>query len=373
MARLPIQTVTFQTPMRNPLLVFHRWLALVTSIFIVIVAMTGSALVFEGAIDRGLNPQLWHVAAASRIVSLDTLAARARAAVSQQAVAGLSFAREPDRAFVAQAGPIQVFLDPYTGAVLGTRTNDEYNASLPRRLHVLHTSFMAHGAGSAVVAIVTLASLLLTITGIALWWRDRLWRVRWIASWKRIVFDLHHALGVVASLTLFIITSSGLTIHYNAIGKTIAALDATPHAAPPTQPASPVGGAGLALDSVASVAQAALRGASITFLSFPAAAKQPFVVAMRYPEDRTPGGRSRVYIDRYRGTTLAVEGTRTAQAGTAINNLMRSLHTGDIFGKPTEVIWLFAALVLASQAVSGFLMWWNGRAARAALARRIPR
>lgn len=355
--------------MRNSLLIFHRWLALATSLLIVVVAVTGSALVFEGAIDRGLNPQLWHVAAASRIVSLDTLVAHARAVVPRATVGGLSFAREPDRAFVAQAGPTQVFLDPYTGAVLGMRTVAAYNTSLPRRLHVLHTSLMAHGTGGTVVAIVTLASLLLTVSGLVLWWRDRLWRVRWSASWKRIAFDLHHALGVLASIALFIITASGLAIHYEAIGKAISRLDATSRAASPTQPASPGGGKVLSLDALAGVARAALPGAAITFLSTPASAKQPFVAAMRFPEDRTPGGRSRVFIDRFRGTLLSVESTRTAHTGTAINNLMRSMHTGDVLGKPTEVIWLFAALILASQSVSGFLMWWNGRAARAALAR----
>ena len=91
---------------------------------------------------------------------------------------------------------------------------------------------------------------------------------------------------------------------------------------------------------------------------------------MRFPEDRTPGGRSRVSVDRFRGTVLVAQSTRDAQTGTAINNLMRSLHTGDVLGKPTEVVWLLAALVLAGQLVTGFLMWWNGRAARAALARR---
>ena len=53
------------------------------------------------------------------------------------------------------------------------------------------------------------------------------------------------------------------------------------------------------------------------------------------------------------------QSTREAPARLAINNVMRSVHTGDVLGKPTEVVWLLAALVLASQAISGALMWWN--------------
>jgi uncharacterized iron-regulated membrane protein len=97
---------------------------------------------------------------------------------------------------------------------------------------------------------------------------------------------------------------------------------------------------------------------------------RPIRVSVRFPEDRTPGGRSRVYIDRFRGTVLGVENTRAVGPGTRVNNVMRSMHTGDVFGTPTRAIWFLCALVLASQGLTGFLMWWNQRSARAAISRR---
>jgi uncharacterized iron-regulated membrane protein len=276
----------------------------------------------------------------------------------------------PDRAWVASAGALQVFVDPYTATVTGTRTSSDFNNSLPRRLHVLHTTLMNQGWGSSVVAIVTIASFLLTLTGVILWWQDKAWRVRWSASWKRIVFDLHHALGIVASLVLFIVTASGVVIHYESVSKAITALNAIPRTAPPSQPATRGATTTISFDSLAAVARTAMPGARVIFLSASEKSSQPFIAAMRFPEDRTPGGRSRVYVDRFRGALLGAESTREAQIGTAINNRIRSLHTGDILGKPTEAVWLFAAIVLATQAVSGVLMWWDGRGARAALARR---
>lgn len=356
--------------MRNALLLFHRWVALATSLLILVVAITGSALVFEGAIDRALNPQLWRVSRAASPASLDSIAAHARAAAAGAPVTGVTLSPVDDRATVVQAGALQVFVDPYSAAVNGTRKGSDFNNSLPRRLHVLHTTLMNKGWGSTVVALVTIASLLLTITGVILWWEDKAWRIRWTASWKRVVFDLHHALGIVTSLVLFIVMASGLVIHYEGVSKAIASLDATPRPKPPAQPGAAAPTAAISPDSLAAVARAALPGASVVFLSLPEKATQPFVVAMRFPEDRTPGGRSRVYVDRFRGVVLLAESTRGAQIGTAINNRMRSLHTGDILGKPTEAVWLFAAIVLAMQAVTGVLMWWNGRGARAALARR---
>ena len=182
-------------------------------------------------------------------------------------------------------------------------------------------------------------------------------------------FDLHHALGLFAALVLIIITLTGMTIHYSSLNKLVYKLDRTPPPEVPDQ-SKPLGPATqISVDSLYHLATTALPGAHVIFLSLPPKGDQPFVAAMRYPEDRTPGGRSRVFVDRYRGTVLLAVSTRQAEAGTRLGNSIRSLHTGDILGKPTEAIWLAAAIILAMQGVTGFLMWWNARASRAALAR----
>jgi uncharacterized iron-regulated membrane protein len=200
--------------MHAALVVFHRWLALIATVLVLIVAVTGATLVFEGAIDRGLHPELWRVASHATTLPLDTLMARARSVVPKPRITGVTMSPAPDRAYVLQAGPTQVFVDPYTGDVRGTRTSDEFNKTLPRRLHVLHVSLMAGKFGGEVVGLITISSLLLVLTGVVIWWRDKLWRIRWSASWKRVVFDLHHAFGVFAALILVVISASGLFIHY---------------------------------------------------------------------------------------------------------------------------------------------------------------
>lgn len=355
--------------MHRLLLLFHRWVALTAGIVIVAVALSGSAIVFEGAMDRGFHPELWRVTPGRAPISLDTIVARVRAGNPKTPVTGLTLSPAPDRASVAQAGATQVFVDPYTGAVRGTRTSAEWNATLPRRLHVFHVSLMASKIGSAIVGIATTIALLLVLSGTLVWWRDKIWRVKWSASWKRVNFDLHHALGLFAALVLIIITLTGMTIHYSSLNTLMYKLDRTRPPEVPDQ-SKPLGPATqISVDSLYHLATTALPGARVMFLSLPPKGDQPFVAAMRYPEDRTPGGRSRVFVDRYRGTVLLAVSTRQAEAGTRLANSIRSLHTGDILGKPTEAIWLAAAIILVMQGVTGFLMWWNARASRAALAR----
>jgi uncharacterized iron-regulated membrane protein len=355
--------------MRQLFIVFHRWAALLALAFILLLGITGSALVFEGAIDRGLHPELWRVQPAGRPLSLDTLIAHARAAVPGPPPTGFTLSPADDRADMVQAGANQIFIDPYTGHVLGHRTAAEWNETLPRRLHVLHVTLMSGKVGGEIMAIATIVSLALVLSGIYLWWRDRIWRVLWSASWKRVVFDLHHQVGILAALVLVLITASGLVIHYQTLNRLVYRLDSgTPdpilgQSAPAPQSAS------ISLDSLQTVALRALPGARVMFLTLPPKRDDAFVAAMRFPEDHTPGGRSRVYVDRYTGAVLGVVSTRRAEMGTRIGNQIRSIHTGDWFGKPTEVLWLVAALALIAQAISGFLMWWNGRRSRAALKR----
>lgn len=361
--------------MRATLLVVHRWVALITTIVVLVLAVTGTALVFEGAMDRGLHPELWRVTPGARPLSFDTLVARARTVAGKAAVTGLTLSPVDDRAYVASAGGKQIFLDPYTGAVKGTRTIDEWNRSLPRRLHVLHTSLMAGKTGSAIVAAVTAACLFLVLTGLILWWPDKLVRIRWSASWKRILFDLHHSTGVLSAAILLVITGSGVVMHYETLNAAMYSLDKHPAPEALDQTDAPPGTPSIPIDSLAHVAMRALPGARIMFLTLVPKPDVPLGVAMRFPEDHTPGGRSRVVVDRYTGQILLATSTRQAEAGTRMGNAIRSAHTGDLFGKPSEVVWLLATIALAVQAISGLSMWWNGRKGRAAKRRaeELPR
>jgi uncharacterized iron-regulated membrane protein len=87
--------------------------------------------------------------------------------------------------------------------------------------------------------------------------------------------------------------------------------------------------------------------------------KAAYQVRLRYPEDVTPGGRSRVIVDQYSGKVLFVEGSRTAPAGTRLVIANRALHTGDIFGLPSKAVMSLASLAAAFPALSGLAMWWK--------------
>jgi uncharacterized iron-regulated membrane protein len=100
----------------------------------------------------------------------------------------------------------------------------------------------------------------------------------------------------------------------------------SPAQQPRIAPATP-GGTPIAPDQALSLAVQAVPGA-FPFAVFVPGPKGAFQVRLRYPEDRTPGGRSRVILDQYTGQVLLAESSRTAPAGTRLVTLNRALHTG---------------------------------------------
>jgi uncharacterized iron-regulated membrane protein len=84
-----------------------------------------------------------------------------------------------------------------------------------------------------------------------------------------------------------------------------------------------------------------------------------YQIRSRFPEDLTPGGRSRVMVDQYTGTVLYAESSRTAPAGTRMVIVNRAIHTGDILGIPSKTLMSLASLMAVAQVLSGVLMWWK--------------
>jgi uncharacterized iron-regulated membrane protein len=75
------------------LLVFHRWLALVIGVLLILIAISGAGTVFE---ERISETTVVHVAPGGQMLSLDVLAARAIAAAGGGQVAAISLGRAPD-------------------------------------------------------------------------------------------------------------------------------------------------------------------------------------------------------------------------------------------------------------------------------------
>jgi uncharacterized iron-regulated membrane protein len=104
-----------------------------------------------------------------------------------------------------------------------------------------------------------------------------------------------------------------------------------------------------------------LPGVFVSSVNVPGNPLAIYRILAKFPEDRTPAGRSRVYLDQFSGKVLLLENTRTAPLGTRILNLKRSAHTGDILGAPTQTLYFIVSLGVGLQVITGALIWWHAR------------
>src|SRR5947207_2226574 len=135
--------------LRRSLLKLHLWVGLTAGIFLVVIAVSGSALVFENEIDRALNRSTSFVTPGARPLPIETLIARVQAARPQDQVTGVRIADTPDQAYEFSLRSRQgAMVNPYTGDVLGLRDREQ---SFARRVHLLHTRLAAGKIGEAMV------------------------------------------------------------------------------------------------------------------------------------------------------------------------------------------------------------------------------
>ena len=344
--------------MRRALLALHQWIGLAAGLFLIVISISGSALVFENEIDRALNPSTSFVTPGSRTLPIETMIARVQAAYPKDQVTGVRIGEKPDQADEFSLRSRQgAMVNPYTGDVLGLRDREK---SFARWVHLLHTRLVADKIGEAVVGWMSVAMLGLAVTGLVLWWPRKILRLGSASSWKRTNFNLHNALGFYSSLVMLFMTLSGALIAFENVTDPLVRRLNPPAAEAPAPQSTPVpGGKRISVDDAIAIAERALPGAFASNIGIPNGPKAVFRILKKFPEDRTPAGRSRVYLDQFSGNVLLVENTRTAPLGTRILNLKRSAHTGDIFGAPTQALYFVVSLGIALQAITGALIWWN--------------
>lgn len=347
----------------------HLWVGLTIALPLIVVALSGAVLVFEDALDRALNPGLSYVTPGDRTMPLDEVVSRVKAAYPDALLSSLSFPERPDLALqigasTRQEGSFTIAVNQYMGQILGARSAADREAGLARRLHVLHTRLFAGQIGEWIVGLITALTLFMAIAGLVLWWPRKILTVKTGASGRRINFDLHNVFGFYASAVFLFIALTGIMISFGAWTDPLF-LRLNDTAVPPLARESTLvaGARPLGADALASAARAALPGAFLKGIAIPAGGKGVVVALMKFPEDRTPGGRSRVVLDQYSGQALTVLNTRTAPTGTRLINLKRPAHTGDIFGAATRALYFITCLMLAGQVVTGFLIWWRRRGA----------
>ena len=343
-------------------------MGIVAAVFLLLAGVSGALLVFEEQIDHALNPKLARVAPAGTTLSLTQLKSALERQYPNYRVLGFGISDAPDLAYDAYLQPpsgdgINVSVDQHSGNALGVWSDNRF----ARKLHAFHTRLLAGQFGSAIVGWSAVVLLFLSISGLILWWRTKIFRVHFQTSGPKFQYDLHSTVGVLSSAVLLAFALTGIIAHWSDPARRWAGkISHVPTSSAPTQlDPPPLGAKPLDPAQLLSLAQTAVPGARATTLELADSDGQPAMVIMKFSEDHTPAGRTRVLLDAYSGKVVELTNSRTAPLAMAyVTRINREIHTGDIGGWPGRIIAAVFSLALPLLAVTGPLLWWQRRQRR---------
>jgi uncharacterized iron-regulated membrane protein len=353
--------------MRRFIFQVHLYIGLIAGLFLVLLGITGSIMAFEPELDHLVHHRLSYVDPGGRALSLAEIGRVVNTAFPADAIMGYRLATSSDLSWQVELGGKIVFVNPYTGVILGTLVRPDHWDDWLGFIHQLHLRLamrMAGDSGKKIVTWAVVGLLILQLTGLFLWWRQKRVRIQWRKPVRRIWFDIHNVIGIVAYLFLLLLTITGLVMGFERQTTPFfyQVTGSQPEKGPDLDVPLSTGAAILPADSAVAIAKRALPGALPFNIPLPGPGDM-YVVSCRFPEDRTPGGRSMVFIDPYSGKVLYVESSRTAPAWRRIVNMNRAIHTGDLFGILSKIVMSLASLALVLLFVSGVAMWWKRKAA----------
>ena len=351
--------------MRKVLFKLHLVVAIVFGVFIVLLGVTGAEMAFEQEIDHVTHWHLTYVKPQGQAMSLAQISDVVAKKFPDEKIGAYFVATAPNMSYAVVLKDRLAYINEYTGEVLGTRVQEMDWQGYVHQLH-LRLAMMDKGRrfGETTIKASSIAAFFLVITGAYLWWPIKRVSIGKNDGTRRFWFDVHNSFGILALIFVLAATFTGLIIAFEGFTNPLLyKLTDSHEVEQPPLVAAPVEGAlPISPDQALDIARKAVPGAS-PFLVIVPHGKQVYRIAARFPEDLTPGGRTRIAIEPYSGKVLFSIDSRTGPGGYRANALNRAIHTGDIFGTPSKVVMALASLVMALQLVTGVVMWIKRRKA----------
>ena len=359
---------------RRWMFLVHLWLGLIIGPIVGVVNLTGAIIVFRYEINRMTTPGTAYVAPQGQRLSLDELAARVQAARPGDKFRTVGWEAGPDAAWnfrtqSPEGHRIHTLINQYTGEITG---RDDYDRQWMQWFYDLHADLLAGDRGEFVNGFVGLATLILGLTGLIVWWPGAShwlfgFRYAWRAGWKRQNYDLHKVIGFYSSLAVMIVAASGMTYSFPVLSKRLVervtgtkVMTDTPRAT--TRWAD----RRAPMEAFIRAAEQSQPGAAAVQLNFPQKAGDPITVRTKEPHDWHRIGLNYVYLEPANARVIRGIRFSMASAGTQAILFMYPLHFGRFGGhwNATAFYGVMALYVVLGVApfvlmVTGLLMYWN--------------
>lgn len=346
------------------LLLLHRWTGIVLAAYVVMMGLTGAALVVhDDAARRFRMPAVPD--AGGTPLDADQVVERIYAAFPDWHLQTLWW---PDTAYQpAWFGEIRrgavgaigehalaVYVDPRSGVIL--RTHD-YSRSPWRWMQLLHFNLMAGLNGRQVNGVLALATLFSALTGGLLWWRNRIW---WRTHRpRRLWWDLHQVAGIYVAPFLLIACLTGSYFAWRAdVHRVMATFvpfrfmnQPVTRINPPPQPPF------RSLASFEARLREIVSAYPVTRVLFPDQPDQPLRFVIYEGSRRDFHKASNLFFDPSSGALLRADLLRDRLPGDSIVQWIGAVHFGAFGGWPVQLAWMLGGVTLAVVGILGIVLF----------------
>ena len=396
----------------------HRYVGLGTAVFLLITALTGALLAFEEPLDNWFNRKLAYVEPqTSQPLSIAQLHDQVVATFPQKKFSSMPIEIESNRAVVFNVDrdrskstqptntPTfqQVFVNPYTGDIIGTRDREQWAwQNTMWKVFWLHRNLLMGDIGQTILGIAGLLWTLNCFVGLYLtlprarkqaanaslptrsrsWLQQwsRAWTVRRFSSWFKLNYDLHHALGLWFWLLALPIAWASVGFNLKPVYQPVMALMEAQDAPKPKTDAPRSQQISMtdhtltinkyqAIDTLTTMAQRQAQADGLHFVRPLGIRWQvedgAWQLRFKTAEDIGNGrGASSITVNAQTGVVSKINyGARAAVVNKA-EHWWYALHRAHFDNRWYPILLAVFGIATAVMCVTGVYLWWRGRQAR---------
>lgn len=378
----------------------HLWIGLASGLIIFVVCLSGTIYTYNTEIRELAASHLHHVKVEPTKMKIDELVSSANLE-NLGTITGVTVPKAPTRSYEITLRPpndksrfgLTYYMNPYTGAVLGTSAAKTKTDEFMGNLFSLHRwllldkieqpifgSLENRKLGSYITGAATILFTIGLLTGLVIWFprKIRSWRqglkIKFSSNWKRINHDLHNSLGLYAFVFLFLMGITGPQWSFEwyrtglrkALGtyQEAQAQRSGGNSQGRKDESKAVSNDGSALfllpieDYLASAA-AALNYEGDYRLSFPASNDEPIRISSYKTGFFAPAAADQLTLNVSDASIVSMELFKDKPFNERISGSIKALHVGNIYGQFSKLIYFIACLIATSLPVTGTLIWIN--------------
>lgn len=354
----------------------HLWLGFASGLVVFIIGITGCCYVFINEIHRYTQPWEYVQEKNKKLLLPSQIKGIVEKRIYGKPVSFVNYA--PGRSSYAgvfgKDYSYGVHVDPYSGKILHItdfrkKRFDFFGFVLDGHMNL----WLPYKIGRPIVDGAVLVFFILLISGLVLWWpknwkkanRDKSFKIKWTAKFKRLNYDLHNVLGFYVIIVALAFTITALIWGYGWFSRSVYWISSGGKPYPEFKGAESdtTGTGNYSMTSVDSLwlLHTSNQKDIGSSASFPKEKKDVIAIDVN-PYPAAGFKDDRYYYDRYTLKPVEEKGVfaalyKNASVADKIARMNYDVHTGQIGGLPTKILAFFGSLICASLPITGFYIW----------------